>query len=134
MRSRSLITDMSSDKPNGVSLVFLFNSKYAKTNGASPSRCVQQGMWVAVYPRIKASISSALTGTPRLISSQPVAVTMASSSMRMPMFQNASGTSGLGRTYKPGSMVSTMPGCKMRPGGDVLGVVVFAGGVWPGST
>ena len=37
--------------------------------------------------RIKASISSASTGTPRLMSSQPLAVTTASSSMRMPMFQ-----------------------------------------------
>ena len=39
----------------------------------------------APHPRIKASISSAFTGTPRLISSHPVAVTMASSSIRMPM-------------------------------------------------
>jgi hypothetical protein len=37
--------------------------------------------------RISASISVAATGTPRLISSQPSAVTTASSSMRMPMFQ-----------------------------------------------
>jgi hypothetical protein len=37
--------------------------------------------------RISASISAAATGTPRLIISQPSAVTTASSSMRMPMFQ-----------------------------------------------
>lgn len=35
--------------------------------------------------RISASISSGLTGTPREISSQPVSVTIASSSIRMPM-------------------------------------------------
>ena len=98
------------------------------------AQCVAQRKVTPAYPRINASISSAFTGTPRLINSQPVAVTMASSSMRMPMFQNASGTSGLGRTYKPGSMVSTMPGCKMRPGGGAVGALVSAGGVWPGST
>ncbi len=48
--------------------------------------------------RISASMSSAATGTSRVISSQPCGVTMASSSMRMPMCQNASGTSGAGRT------------------------------------
>jgi len=48
------------------------------------------------YPRIKASIASASTGTPRLMSSQPVGVTMASSSMRMPMWWNCSGTPGAG--------------------------------------
>lgn len=36
-------------------------------------------------PRIRASISSGLTGTPREISSQPPSPTIASSSMRMPM-------------------------------------------------
>jgi predicted ABC-type ATPase len=50
------------------------------------------------YPRINASISSALTGTPRVSSSQPVAVTSASSSIRMPMFQNCLGTPLAGRT------------------------------------
>ncbi|MEN9625395.1 MAG: hypothetical protein RJB17_2190, partial [Pseudomonadota bacterium] len=49
-------------------------------------------------PRISASISSAATGTPRLISSQPLAVTMASSSIRMPMLWKASGTPAAGRT------------------------------------
>ncbi len=37
------------------------------------------------YPRISRSISSPSTGTPRLISSQPVSVRTASSSIRMPM-------------------------------------------------
>ena len=32
------------------------------------------------------------------------------------MFQNASGTSSAGRMYSPGSMVVTMPGCRMRLG------------------
>ena len=43
----------------------------------------------ALQPRIKASISSGSTGASRLISSQPLAlsVTTASSSMRMPRFQ-----------------------------------------------
>jgi predicted ABC-type ATPase len=50
------------------------------------------------YPRIKTSISSALTGTPRVSNSQPVAVTSASSSIRMPMFQNCLGTPLAGRT------------------------------------
>ena len=48
--------------------------------------------------RISASISSAFTGTPRVISSQPFEVTMASSSMRMPMLWNFSGTPSAGRT------------------------------------
>jgi DNA-binding transcriptional LysR family regulator len=48
--------------------------------------------------RISASISSAFTGTPREMSSQPVAVTMASSSVRMPMLWNCSGTPSAGRT------------------------------------
>ena len=51
-----------------------------------------------IYPRINASISSAFTGTPRVISSQPLAVTSASSSIRMPMFQNSLGTPLAGRT------------------------------------
>jgi hypothetical protein len=49
-------------------------------------------------PRISASISSGLTGTPREISSQPASPTIASSSIRMPMWWNASGTPGAGRT------------------------------------
>ena len=43
--------------------------------------------------RISASISFAFTGTPRLMSSQPSCVTKASSSIRMPMFQNSSARS-----------------------------------------
>jgi len=51
-----------------------------------------------VQARISASISSAFTGTPRVMSSQPASVTMASSSMRMPMWWNCSGTPSAGRT------------------------------------
>ena len=40
----------------------------------------------------------ACTGTPRVISSQPWSVTIASSSMRMPMLWNCSGTPSAGRT------------------------------------
>ena len=59
----------------------------------------QQSMRISPnYYRIKASISSAFTGTPRVISSQPFEVTMASSSMRMPMLWNFSGTPSAGRT------------------------------------
>ncbi len=68
-------------------------------------------------PRIKASMASASTGTSRVISSQPASVTTASSSMRIPMFENCSGTPSAGRTYSPGSMVSTMPGRSTRLGG-----------------
>ena len=48
--------------------------------------------------RISASMASASTGTSRVISSQPVSVTTASSSMRMPMWWKCSGTPGAGRT------------------------------------
>ena len=47
---------------------------------------------------ISASMASASTGTSRVISSQPLSVTTASSSMRMPMFQNSLGMPSLGRT------------------------------------
>lgn len=48
--------------------------------------------------RITSSISSGATGTSRVMISQPSGVTMASSSMRMPMCQYCSGTPGAGRT------------------------------------
>ena len=49
-------------------------------------------------PRASAFDLVGTTGTPRLMSSQPSAVTTASSSMRMPMFQKRSGTPAAGRT------------------------------------
>ncbi len=60
--------------------------------------CAAAGVAAGRQARISASISSAFTGTPREMSSQPVAVTMASSSMRMPMLWNCSGTPSAGRT------------------------------------
>ena len=36
------------------------------------------------------------------------------------MFQNSRGTFSLGRTYRPGSMVSTMPGRRMRLGRSLM--------------
>lgn len=48
-------------------------------------RCNKTSRRGRVHPRISASISATPTGTPRLISSQPASVTMASSSMRIPM-------------------------------------------------
>lgn len=52
---------------------------------AAAQGAVQQPRALTGQPRINASISSALTGTPREINSQPLSATIASSSMRMPM-------------------------------------------------
>ncbi len=61
----------------------------AKQHSPLPSPIVRgrknQRLNASTPQRINASISSAFTGTPREISSQPSVVTMASSSMRMPM-------------------------------------------------